>query len=376
MNRTELIVVGGFLGAGKTTSILSMAKYFLKQGKKIGIVTNDQGSELVDTNFLKSNGFSVIEVAGGCFCCHLDEFMTKIQKMTQNDLPDIIIAEPVGSCTNLIASLFKPLDIKFMDKIALRPLSVVVDPKRLKKLMLEDSSGFNTEINYIFKKQLEEADIILLNKVDKVSKEEEDSLLEFLKDNYKGTEVISISAKEEKNIEKWVSNLCEMDHTSWKKIDLDYNIYGKGEASLAWMNLSCSLTKEKEFDINDLILCIMNKVKQLSKECNINIAHLKVYGISKKDWAKSSITNTSEEIENSKISESIADEWNLIINIRSECSKEELKKIVESAFYEKVNEMNLKVSDLNIECFKPKKPKPQYKISKTIGIPHRSAEQT
>ncbi|MBZ9686026.1 CobW-like GTP-binding protein [Clostridium estertheticum] len=57
MVSAELIVVGGFLGAGKTTSILSIAKYLISSGKKVGIVTNDQGSELVDTNFSRKNIF-------------------------------------------------------------------------------------------------------------------------------------------------------------------------------------------------------------------------------------------------------------------------------------------------------------------------------
>ena len=82
----ELIVVGGFLGAGKTTSILSIAKYLLSLWKKVGIVTNDQGSDLVDTNFLKASGMSVLEVTGGCFCCNFEEFINKVQTLAESDL--------------------------------------------------------------------------------------------------------------------------------------------------------------------------------------------------------------------------------------------------------------------------------------------------
>lgn len=357
MDKTELIIVGGFLGAGKTTSILSLAKHFLNEGMKIGIVTNDQGSDLVDTNFLRSSGLSVIEVTGGCFCCNFDEFMLKVQSMRENDLPDIIIAEPVGSCTDLIASLFKPLDIKFMDKIALRPLSIVVDPKRVKKLIFEDDSDFKTEINYIFKKQLEEADIILLNKIDKINEDEENVLLNFLKENYPGADILSISAKESKNIEIWIDDLYEIKHTSWKNVDVDYDIYGEGEARLGWLNSSFTLIKDESFDINRFIFDVMNGVRKFSQENNISIAHFKVYGVSERDWAKSSITSTSEHIEQNKVSGCKANEWNVIINIRSECSPEELRQSLEKVLFGKVIEMNLNITDLNVQCFSPSKPK-------------------
>ena len=117
MMSTELIIVGGFLGSGKTTSILSIAKYLLNSGKKIGIVTNDQGSDLVDTNFLEKFGLTVLEVTGGCFCCNFDEFIRKIRDLAEDEMPDVILAEPVGSCTDLIATIFKPIEIKYMNDI-------------------------------------------------------------------------------------------------------------------------------------------------------------------------------------------------------------------------------------------------------------------
>ena len=50
--KIDLVLVGGFLGAGKTSLLFEMAKRLNKQGKKVGLITNDQASELVDTSFL------------------------------------------------------------------------------------------------------------------------------------------------------------------------------------------------------------------------------------------------------------------------------------------------------------------------------------
>jgi G3E family GTPase len=54
----KLILVGGFLGAGKTTLLAEAAKRLAKEGKSVGLITNDQAPELVDTRLLTGIGQS------------------------------------------------------------------------------------------------------------------------------------------------------------------------------------------------------------------------------------------------------------------------------------------------------------------------------
>ena len=58
---TKIAIIGGFLGAGKTTTIIELGKRLSKLGKRIGIITNDQGEMLVDTKIVKDFGFSTRE---------------------------------------------------------------------------------------------------------------------------------------------------------------------------------------------------------------------------------------------------------------------------------------------------------------------------
>ena len=67
MSKTRFIMIGGFLGAGKTTTIGRLAAMYQQQGHRVGIVTNDQATDLVDTHTLRSSSFDVGEVAGACF---------------------------------------------------------------------------------------------------------------------------------------------------------------------------------------------------------------------------------------------------------------------------------------------------------------------
>ncbi|HEY5583281.1 MAG TPA: GTP-binding protein [Ruminiclostridium sp.] len=360
---TELIVVGGFLGAGKTTSILSIARHFLSEGKKVGIVTNDQGSDLVDTNFLKASGMSVLEVTGGCFCCNFEEFITKVQTLAEQKMPDVILAEPVGSCTDLIATIFKPIELKYMSKVILRPLSVIVDPKRIKRVMIEDNSDFHSEINYLFIKQLEEADIIVLNKIDFLSEEEIKNITEFIKTKFKAADIVCVSAKKDLNVDGWINTIYNVNTSKARTLDIDYTIYGEGEARLGWLNLTASLASDKSVDINMLIEKVMNQLKEEFKKSNFEIAHLKIYGVSQEDWSKASITSIHEEMDFSKKAIKTSTRWNVIINARVDAQPEELKALLEKLFFKVVETENIKILDLNMECFKPGKPNPTYRIT-------------
>src|SRR5262245_34282802 len=66
-NNARYIMVGGFLGAGKTTSVSLLAQRLTRSGFRVGLITNDQGSGLVDTAMLRSRGFATEEIPGGCF---------------------------------------------------------------------------------------------------------------------------------------------------------------------------------------------------------------------------------------------------------------------------------------------------------------------
>src|SRR5215467_7237595 len=97
MKHLRFIMVGGFLGAGKTTTLARLARFYMDRGQRVGLVTNDQAQDLVDTHSLREQGFPVEEVAGACFCCRFDDLMGKVQELESSERPDVILAEPVAA---------------------------------------------------------------------------------------------------------------------------------------------------------------------------------------------------------------------------------------------------------------------------------------
>lgn len=109
MEKVKLLLVGGFLGSGKTTAIRVAARYLNRNNKKVGTITNDQGRLQVDTVFMKGHAIPTEEVSAGCFCCQYDELEDRINLLFQIAEPDIVFAEPVGSRVDLAATVVNPL---------------------------------------------------------------------------------------------------------------------------------------------------------------------------------------------------------------------------------------------------------------------------
>src|SRR5207237_1125181 len=128
MKRLRFIMIGGFLGAGKTTAISRLARSYAGRGQKVGLVTNDQAQDLVDTNSLRAQGFPVEEVAGACFCCRFDDLVDRVGQLEQKDRPDVILAEPVGSCTDLVATVVQPLKDLYGQRFEVAPYAVLFKP--------------------------------------------------------------------------------------------------------------------------------------------------------------------------------------------------------------------------------------------------------
>ncbi|HXX23130.1 MAG TPA: GTP-binding protein, partial [Terriglobia bacterium] len=167
---TRLIIVGGFLGSGKTTLLWEAAQRLTKQGHTVGLITNDQAPDLVDTALLARSRMGVREVAGSCFCCNFVGLMGAMQSLIDGNV-DTIIAEPVGSCTDLSATILQPLKDKHPE-IDLAPLTVLADPDRVREVLKQTDSLMHANALYILRLQMEEADCVLLNKIDTLSPDE------------------------------------------------------------------------------------------------------------------------------------------------------------------------------------------------------------
>src|SRR5256884_4486368 len=250
-NKSRYLMIGGFLGAGKTTSVVRLAERLTKQGLRVGLITNDQGSGLVDTAMLRSRGFATEEIGGGCFCCRFNSLVDAANKLTAATRPDVFIAEPVGSCTDLVATVSYPLRRIYGDAFTIAPLSVLLDPVRAARVFgLESGGGFSDKVRYIFRKQLEEADIVVINKCDVLDASKRQMLRRELARQFPRAEIFEVSARSGAGLGPWFDRITATEQTARAAMEVNYELYAEGEALLGWLNCTVRLEDRKAFDAN------------------------------------------------------------------------------------------------------------------------------
>ena len=244
MKRVRFLMVGGFLGAGKTTALARLARHFVDQGKRVALVTNDQAYGLVDTQSLRSRAFRSARLPALCFCCKFNDLVDIARKLTFDQQPDVILAEPVGSCTDLLATVIEPLRQLYREKYETGPLAVLLKPEHGQKILADEQGvGFSAKAAYIFLKQLEEADIIAINKIDKLPKAEVDKLVALVRDRFPGKQVVSVSAREGTGFDQLIEACSNPRGSEALSPEIDYDIYAEGEAELGWLNCTARIAQ-------------------------------------------------------------------------------------------------------------------------------------
>ena len=242
MNQTKLIITGGFLGAGKTTLIWEVAQRLMSQGLRVGLITNDQAPELVDSRLLKQADLKVAEVSGSCFCCNFNGFVDAIKSLRSDVEADVILAEPVGSCADLTATIVRPLKKYHNTEVIVSPLTVLSDPIRLKSILYGGDGGLHEDAAYIYRKQLEESEVILITKTDLLSEDELQKLIKDTQACFHGTKVMAASTQNGTGIREWFDEVSNRQGEGTKILDINYDKYAHGEAVLGWLNGTVALT--------------------------------------------------------------------------------------------------------------------------------------
>ncbi len=133
---------------------------------------------------------------------------------------------------------------------------------------------------YIYEKQLEEADIIVINKTDIVSAAELDELEAALLKKWPVARIMRISARSGEGIDAWLQAILTDEMPSRTAMDVDYDRYAEGEALLGWLNLAADLgvadSQAAEFDGNRFLLELATRVEQALAAGIGDVAHLKM----------------------------------------------------------------------------------------------------
>ena len=286
----RLYLVGGFLGSGKTTAITQAAQIYIEQGKRVGIVTNEQGKHLVDTAFLRSKSLPTLEITGGCICCHLDDFNERVNELTTRYSPDVIFAESVGSCADLVATVLKPLVKLRADFDQPISLSVFTDARLFYRYLKGLELPFSEEVIYIYEKQLEEGGLIVINKCDLVDEEKTSEMLPLATAKYPGKTFRLQNSLERTQVAEWLDLLDSSDSPqSQTSMDIDYDQYASGEKRFSWVDREIKISVDDP-EKRSLLVQAIRKVCEGMLNQGFPIAHLKFMLNDGREYIKFNLT--------------------------------------------------------------------------------------
>lgn len=156
---TEVDIVSGFLGAGKTTFMKKLVAEAFSD-EKVVIVENEFGEIGIDSGFLKDTGIQVSEINGGCVCCTLvGDFTTNLHEVIKTYHPDRILVEPSG-VAKLSDIEVAVLDVGKTEEIHIGALVTIVNALKAKKQM--------KAFGEFFKDQIEHATAVVLSRTQKM----------------------------------------------------------------------------------------------------------------------------------------------------------------------------------------------------------------
>ena len=169
---TNVDIISGFLGAGKTTLISKLLKEALPD-EQVVLIENEFGEIGIDGGFLKDSGVEIREMNSGCICCSLvGDFGTSLKEVVDKYHPDRIIIEPsgVGKLSDVIKAV---KDLHIENEIRLNSASTVADASKVKMYMKNFGEFFNN--------QIEHAGTIILSRTQNVSEDKLKKAIEMIR---------------------------------------------------------------------------------------------------------------------------------------------------------------------------------------------------
>jgi G3E family GTPase len=189
----RVISVVGFLGSGKTTTIMALARHLTSKGQRVAFLVNDAGEVQIDGTVIRAGGHEVVEIFTGCLCLMREDLYLGLADLARIDGLEWVIIEPSGMAdaarlTRLLERFPRAIDPTVAARYRLQTRLSLVDAARYRLLM--------RSVRQLVRASIQVADLVFLNKAD-ITEEKELSTIEtdiraLMK---KGAEIERVSAK-------------------------------------------------------------------------------------------------------------------------------------------------------------------------------------
>lgn len=296
----KILVIGGFLGSGKTTTVLRLGKELSEEGMKVAIIVNEIGEIGIDGDIISKYGLRTTELTNGCICCSLKVNMkTTITLLLKEYQPDVLIIEPTGIAFPQMIK--KELELMDLKDTTVQPLVTLIDGSRFKQLM--------KEVKNFAMRQIIDADVLGINKIDIMDKHMLPIIETAVQQLNPNAKVILLSAsKEDEHWDEMVGLLMGeklqrnndsvlkangaailMDRATGRPVDVAVNsIDASGIASYATECVIADMPTERAMD---LVRKLMEKIQaDVTSASPMFVGHIKLFAESDTDTVRANLT--------------------------------------------------------------------------------------
>ncbi len=305
-----------------------------------------------------------MQVPNGCFCCNYDDLTARLDQLVRAVQPDVVFAESVGSCADVVATVIKPLHELEKAAGGNATLTVFADTRLLLSWLAGEELPFSEKVMYVYAKQLEEAGLLVLNKRDLVSPERARLALSGIRDRFPSKQIRLQNSLDPLQIDTWLDELSAMSDRNMplNSLQIDYDWYAAGEAALGWLDTHLlfdmpSIANQKQL-ATDWIANLDRELRQRK----IGVGHLKFMLKAGRTEARVSLTSGDAAGWRAQIPDLRGRELHALVNARVEAEPALVRELVLQAARAAAAKGQGTVEEKDAEAFRPGYPKPKRRV--------------
>lgn len=329
----KFAVFSGFLGSGKTTTMMALTRYYTARHAKAAMISNDlgHGVNLADHRFAELSGCNASEITDDCIC-YVNEQLAERLNGYYDDGCELVVSDIPGFGVGALEHVYHGLTEKFPGQFELAPFTVLVEPRTVELLR----SGRGGDQEYLYHTQLVEADLIVLNKCDLIDAAQQKADLAWLSEHYPLAKVIAISARKGEGLEELSRALTE-GQASMRRPDIGYG----GEAFRHAMSRISEFYLQyhatvccNDFDGNAYLREIAALVQNEVRAAGYLIPHLKLLAWEPEgDFGRVDLIGTDRDIEVAHRFERPCTGIAVLLNASAACPADLLEQIAMNAVH-------------------------------------------
>ena len=347
----KFTVFSGFLGSGKTTTMMALTKYHTEHHGKAAMISNDLGQQsLADNKLAQLAGCNASELTGDCICYMTETLVDRLDNLFDKDGCELIISDIPGFGVGALDHVYHTLQKRYPGRYELAPFTVLVEPRTVE--LLKNQQG--GDLTYILNTQLLEADLIVLNKCDLLADMAKEETLAYLREHYPQAQAIGISALTGQGLED-LSQALTQGKASMHLPDIGYggkefgNAMGKmSEYYIQYYATVCC----NDFDGSAYLMDLAESIRSGIREAGFEVPHLKLLAWEPEgDYGKADLLGVDRPVEVTKRFGKPCTELAVMLNASAACPSVKLEKVMTESMETVSEAFNLSLMIFKKECF-------------------------